>query len=95
MSKSSNPIVAQERQPRQSERLSKRRSPQDHCQLGLFDPQPAESLLPLRNEKPQISIISGVSVKDANKYQVKLGNQVLGSKLSLDEALALAKRGVK
>jgi hypothetical protein len=43
--------------------------------------------------KPQISSIPGVSPKQRNRYCVSLGTQILGDRLTIDEAIKLAKRG--
>jgi len=40
--------------------------------------------------KPQISTIPGISVKQRDRYQVVLNDVVLGDRLTLDEAIALA-----
>jgi hypothetical protein len=45
------------------------------------------------HHKPQIVSIPGVSPKDRFRYRVILGNQILGTKLTLDEALKVAKGG--
>jgi hypothetical protein len=54
-------------------------------QLELFPQQ--------QKRKPQISSVPGISPKERNRYRVTLGNQVLGDRLTLDEALKLAKGG--
>lgn len=48
-------------------------------------------LFPLlkKRQKPQISSVPGVSPKDPKRYRVKLGDEILGDKLTLDEALHL------
>jgi pectin methylesterase-like acyl-CoA thioesterase len=43
-------------------------------------------------QKPQISSIPGISPKQRDRYQVVFRDQVLGNHLTLDEAIALAKR---
>ena len=43
--------------------------------------------------KPQISSIPGISPKKRDRYRVMVGDRVLGDRLTLDEALNLAKRG--
>jgi len=82
-------IVAQSPQAKQSERVSERRS-QQYRQLGLFDPQSTEVLPQIKSQKPQISSTPGTSPKVRNRYRVRLGDEILGDHLSLDEALALA-----
>jgi len=44
-------------------------------------------------QKPQISSISGISPKEPHRYRVMLGGEILGERLTLDEALKLAKGG--
>jgi hypothetical protein len=44
-------------------------------------------------QKPQISSIPGVSPKQRDRYRVVFGSEVLGDRLTLDEAIALAKGG--
>lgn len=70
----------------------KRGEPRLYHQPPLFD---AEFPLTSKRQKPQITSTPGVSPKERNRYRVVLGSQVLGDKLSLDEALSLAKRGAK
>lgn len=52
-------------------------------------------LFPLsgKPQKPQISSVPGTSVKQRNRYRVLLGEKVLGDRLTLNEALKVAKRG--
>jgi hypothetical protein len=88
-----NPIVAQKRQPRQSEKRVKKRSPQEHRQLALFDSQQVESVLPLKRQKPQISSTPNIPPRERNRYRVTLEGQIIGDKLTLDEAVALANGG--
>jgi hypothetical protein len=47
----------------------------------------------LHCQKPQISSIAGISSKQRDRYRVMLGDEVLGDRLTLDEALELAKGG--
>ena len=47
----------------------------------------------LFRHKPQIVSIPGISPKERNRYRVTLGGQVLGERLSIDEAVQMAKRG--
>jgi hypothetical protein len=44
-------------------------------------------------QKPQISSIPGVSPKQRDRYRVVLGDRILGDRLSIDQAIALAKGG--
>lgn len=46
-----------------------------------------------KKQKPQISIIPGISPRERNRYRVLLGDQVLGNQLNIDQAIALAKGG--
>jgi hypothetical protein len=46
-----------------------------------------------KQQKPQIASIPGVSPRERNRYRVVLGNGILGDRLSIDEAINLAKRG--
>jgi hypothetical protein len=48
-----------------------------------------------KRHKPQISSISGISVKQRDRYRVVLGDEILGDFLSSDEAIALARRGAR
>jgi hypothetical protein len=41
-------------------------------------------------QKPQIVSIPGISPKQRDRYRVMRGDQVLGDRLTLDEAIALA-----
>jgi hypothetical protein len=43
--------------------------------------------------KPQISSIPGISPKQRDRYHVVLGDEILGDRLTLDEAIALVKGG--
>lgn len=45
--------------------------------------------------KPQIVSIPGASPKQRDRYRVVLGERILADKLTLDEALKVAKRGGK
>jgi len=45
--------------------------------------------------KPQISSIPGISPKQRDRYRVMVGNEILGNRLTLDKAIALAKGGAK
>lgn len=44
-------------------------------------------------QKPQIASIPGTSPKQRDRYRVVLGGQILGERLTIDQAIALAKRG--
>ena len=46
-----------------------------------------------KSQKPQISSIPGIPPREQHRYQVKLGNAVLGNFLTIDQALELAKQG--
>jgi hypothetical protein len=52
-------------------------------------------LFPLSGKhlKPQISSIPGISVTERRRYRVIAGERILGDRLTLEEALKLAKRG--
>ena len=52
-----------------------------------------KSKLFLQKSQPQISCLPGVSVKQKHRYRVILGGEILGDKLSLNEALKLAGLG--
>ena len=80
-------IVAQPTSNKQSERRSQQKSPQ---QLNLFAAPDTKLQIKAR---PQISSAPGVSPKDPKRYGVKVGDKILGDRLTLDEGLALAKRG--
>jgi hypothetical protein len=43
--------------------------------------------------KPQILSIPGISPRERDRYRVMLGGEILGERLTLDEALKLAKGG--
>jgi hypothetical protein len=60
-------------------------NPPHYIQLDLFPL--------LREQKPQIASIPGISPKGRNRYRVIAGERILGDKLSLDQAVKLAKRG--
>jgi hypothetical protein len=46
-------------------------------------------------QKPQIQSIPGVSAKEPRRYRVTLNGEILGDKLTADEAIKLVKRGGK
>ena len=57
-----------------------------HLSVPLASPQNPE----LFRHKPQIVSIPGISPKERNRYRVVLGDRILGDRLTLDEAIALA-----
>jgi hypothetical protein len=59
--------------------------------LPLASPQKPEIFC----QKPQVESIPGISVKQRDRYRVIFHDQVLGDRLTLDEAVILAKGGVK
>jgi hypothetical protein len=48
-----------------------------------------------KRKKPQIESIPGISPKESRRYRVKLGDVILATNLTSDEALELAKQGVQ
>jgi hypothetical protein len=63
-------------------------------QLTIWEsPQSPVASARLFCQKLQISSIPGISPKDSHRYRVMLGGQVLGDRLSIDEALLLVKEG--
>ena len=62
---------------------------QDFFQLSL----PIASLQ--EQQKPQISSIPEIPPKQRDRYRVMLGDLVLGDRVTLDEALKLAKGGAR
>lgn len=58
-------------------------------QLELFPCAPSS------RQKPQIVSTPGVSPKQRNRYRVVTGDRILGDRLTLDQALALVKKGGK
>lgn len=46
-----------------------------------------------KRQKPQIESIPGVLPKERKRYQIKVGEQVIATNLSIDEALQVAKGG--
>ena len=61
-------------------------------QLSLvLDVPQKPAVIPLKKrQKPQISGIPGISPKDRHRYRVIIGNEILGDRLNVDEAIALA-----
>lgn len=78
---------------------------QPDSQLSLFDENPPQNLTPpqrrnktegglfKKRQKAQISSIAGLPITHPNRYRVKLGDEILGEYLAIDEALSLAKTG--
>jgi hypothetical protein len=58
-------------------------SPAYRRQLDLFIHQG-------NRHKPQISSIPGVLPRECDRYRVLLGSEILGDRLTMDEAIALA-----
>jgi hypothetical protein len=79
-------ILSQSRENCQTVRRSPQSQPQ-YEQLNLFD-----NGFPFK-QKPQISSVKGSSPYQKNRYQVTLGDRVLGSRLNIDEAVELANQG--
>jgi hypothetical protein len=68
--------------------------------LEKIDNLPEENTPPLhplkhlkKRQKPQISSIPGVSVKEPRRYQVKLGDVIVATRLTSDQAFQIAKGG--
>jgi hypothetical protein len=61
--------------------------------LPLESLQQPQKITFQKRQKPQIVSIPGIPPREPNRYRVILGEQILGERLALDEALALAKRG--
>jgi hypothetical protein len=53
-------------------------------QLELFP-------LPLKRQKPQITSVPGTSIRERDRYRVVIEGAILGDRLTLDEAVNLAK----
>jgi hypothetical protein len=67
---------------------------QQSKQLTIWEsPQSPVPEAGLFRHKPQIVSAPGVSPKERSRYRVTLGGEVLGDRLTLDEALKLAKGG--
>jgi hypothetical protein len=74
------------REIRDASRLSRKSR-----QLSLWEPQQnpvAEA--GLFRHRPQIASTPGISPKERHRYRVVLGGEVLGERLTLDQAIALA-----
>ncbi len=63
--------------------------------LPLVAPQKPAQQAELFSRKPQISSIPGASPKEKNRYRVTLGDEVIGNRLDLDEAIKVAKFGLR
>ncbi len=62
-----------------------------HSQLSLrLAPQKPAAEAQLFRQKPQISSIPGVSPRERHRYRVKIGNEILGDQLPLEQSLELA-----
>jgi hypothetical protein len=61
---------------------------QNARQLELFP-------LATKRQKPQIVSVPGTSPKERDRYRVMIGNEILGDRLSVNEALRVVKRGAK
>ena len=76
---------------RNASRISRRSK-----QLNLWEsPQNPVPEAQLFRRKPQVSSIPGIPLKERHRYRVTSGGEVLGDFLSLDEAIELAKRGMR
>jgi hypothetical protein len=65
-------------------------------QLTLWESsQKPASQSELFSRKPQISSIPGISPRERNRYRVTLGDKVIGDRLDLDEAIKVAKFGLR
>jgi hypothetical protein len=53
-------------------------------------PQNPAPSVKLFRQKPQIVSISRISPKERDRYRVILGSEILGDRLTIDEAIALA-----
>lgn len=65
-----------------------RKSPAQGRQLEIF----GQNLIV---QRPQITSVPGVSVRERNRYRVMLGDTILGDFLTIEQAVTLAKRGAK
>ena len=50
-------------------------------------------ILGKKKRKAQIASVPGISPKERDRYRVVMGDRILGDRLTLDEALKLAKGG--
>jgi hypothetical protein len=73
----------------QSHRDYKNNNHSHQLALPLASPQKPE----IFRHKPQVESIPGISVKERDRYRVVLGHRILGDRLTLDEAVILAKKG--
>lgn len=64
-------------------------------QLSLWESpqQNPENFAPKKRQKPQISSVPGTSPKQRDRYRVVCRDQILGDRLSIEQALELAKTG--
>jgi hypothetical protein len=67
----------------------------EQLSLQLVAPQKPASQSELFSRKPQISSIPGISPRERNRYRVTLGDEVIGDRLDLDEALKVTKFGLR
>lgn len=71
--------------------LNSGESPTTNCSFSLSPPP-----LLKKREKPQVSGIPGIPPRERHRYRVTLGEEILGDRLTLDEAVTLANlKGVK
>jgi hypothetical protein len=64
------------------------KSPTEKRGVTRLSPQPTP-------QKAQIESIPGISPRERHRYRVVLNGEILGDKLTSDEAIELAKRGGK
>ena len=88
MSKHCSTIIPQNSPP--NRRVRELSTTQETLQLELF---PLPKALPKKRHKPQISSVPGAHPLERNRYRVMVGGEILGDRLTLDEALVIAKRG--
>lgn len=69
-------------------------SAQENSRLESQSPQECKQTFQGK-QKPQIISIPGIPLKEKYRYRVTLGHQVLGDKLSLEQAAELAGLKVK
>jgi hypothetical protein len=65
----------------------------DQLTLPLVASQKPAQQANLFSRKPQISSVPEISPRERNRYRVLLGDRILGDRLTIDEALKLAKGG--
>jgi hypothetical protein len=89
-------IFAQKSPVEGKEKRDASRLSQKFSQLNIWEsPHPPALETRLFRQKPQILSIPGISPKELHRYRVILGSEVLGDRLTMDEALLLAKGGAK